>query len=310
MNVIKNIPYASNPRCRLDIYKPQLTGTKVPVLLVIHGGAWMIGDKDKNRTVCHAIAKAGMVAVSPNYQLSDLPIGTIRQTLWWISICIPIILLLIGSKPMVIVLCIVVLFAVWFIFTTWVNMVTPKIPSDLTYPSHIGDIEQSLTWVEERISNYGGDPNCIIILGHSAGAHLASLLSIRRETYPNSPIRGVICISGVYSHHRLKQITCGEWLVSCAFGKQDDYLTYFPLYSVNSNLPPHYLINATWDIGLIKHTWDMVSTLKTHGVYVRFGYFNGTHFSIMKNWDNEVNSNVWNEIHSFIEEVVSFYRET
>lgn len=40
------------------------------------------------------------------------------------------------------------------------------------------DIAKSLRWVHEHIAEHGGDPNRILVMGHSAGAQLAALISI------------------------------------------------------------------------------------------------------------------------------------
>jgi acetyl esterase/lipase len=41
-----------------------------------------------------------------------------------------------------------------------------------------GDIAKSVHWVHDHIAQYGGDPNRILVMGHSAGAQLAALISI------------------------------------------------------------------------------------------------------------------------------------
>ena len=40
----------------------------------------------------------------------------------------------------------------------------------------IRDVAKSLGWVHKNITNYGGDPERIFVMGHSAGAQLAALL--------------------------------------------------------------------------------------------------------------------------------------
>jgi acetyl esterase/lipase len=40
------------------------------------------------------------------------------------------------------------------------------------------DVAKSLHWVHEHIAEFGGDPNRILVMGHSAGAQLAALISI------------------------------------------------------------------------------------------------------------------------------------
>src|SRR5215470_1550550 len=40
----------------------------------------------------------------------------------------------------------------------------------------VRDIARSIRWVHDHIAEYGGDPNRLLIMGHSAGAQLAALL--------------------------------------------------------------------------------------------------------------------------------------
>jgi acetyl esterase/lipase len=40
----------------------------------------------------------------------------------------------------------------------------------------VRDIAKSIRWVHDHIADYGGDPNRLLIMGHSAGAQLAALL--------------------------------------------------------------------------------------------------------------------------------------
>jgi acetyl esterase/lipase len=42
----------------------------------------------------------------------------------------------------------------------------------------IGDIAKSIHWVHDHIAEYGGDPNRLLVMGHSAGAQLAALICI------------------------------------------------------------------------------------------------------------------------------------
>ncbi|HET6883644.1 MAG TPA: alpha/beta hydrolase, partial [Pirellulales bacterium] len=41
----------------------------------------------------------------------------------------------------------------------------------------VRDVAKSVRWVHEHISKYGGDPNRLLVMGHSAGAQLAALIS-------------------------------------------------------------------------------------------------------------------------------------
>jgi len=58
------------------------------------------------------------------------------------------------------------------------------VPNYTLYPNGkidlmISDIKRSLVWTKRYINKFGGDPNKIHLMGHSAGAHLASLVTVR-----------------------------------------------------------------------------------------------------------------------------------
>jgi len=45
------------------------------------------------------------------------------------------------------------------------------------HPAHVQDVAKALAWTAKNISRYGGDPQHIYLMGHSAGAHLAALVA-------------------------------------------------------------------------------------------------------------------------------------
>jgi acetyl esterase/lipase len=47
---------------------------------------------------------------------------------------------------------------------------------DVTVKEMAGDIAKAIRWVRDHAKAYGGDPNTIFVMGHSAGAHLAALV--------------------------------------------------------------------------------------------------------------------------------------
>ena len=70
---IKSIPYRDleKGRLTLDVYRPRDGRTGCPVLLQIHGGAWMLGSKDEQgRPLMLRLASHGWVCVAINYRLS------------------------------------------------------------------------------------------------------------------------------------------------------------------------------------------------------------------------------------------------
>jgi acetyl esterase/lipase len=63
------------------------------------------------------------------------------------------------------------------------------------------DIAKSLHWVHDHIGQYGGDPERILVMGHSAGAQLAALISIddrylKAEGLSLGVIKGCVPVDG------------------------------------------------------------------------------------------------------------------
>lgn len=47
---------------------------------------------------------------------------------------------------------------------------------NVTVQEMTGDIAKSIRWVHDHAREFGGDPQSIVVMGHSAGAHLAALV--------------------------------------------------------------------------------------------------------------------------------------
>ena len=71
VELLRDLQYVpdGHPRHRLDLYLPEKAGGPLPVIVWIHGGAWMMGNKDH----CPAapFAAKGYAVASINYRLSQ-----------------------------------------------------------------------------------------------------------------------------------------------------------------------------------------------------------------------------------------------
>jgi len=45
------------------------------------------------------------------------------------------------------------------------------------HPAHVQDVAAALAWLHDHVAAYGGDPDRLFIMGHSAGSHLVSLVA-------------------------------------------------------------------------------------------------------------------------------------
>ena len=69
---IEDVRYAgAHDRNVLDVYRPAGAGSGAPVLLQIHGGGWMLGNKHEQALpLVYHLARRGWIVATPNYRLS------------------------------------------------------------------------------------------------------------------------------------------------------------------------------------------------------------------------------------------------
>ncbi|HUI11943.1 MAG TPA: alpha/beta hydrolase [Xanthobacteraceae bacterium] len=115
------------------------------------------------------------------------------------------------------------------------------------YPDFLEDGAQVVRWVKDNIGRFGGDPNKIFLKGHSAGAHIAAMLSTDarwlREVglAPGRDIAGLIGIAGPYDFLPLRDET-----LKVIFGGADRPETQ-PIFHVTPGAPPALLMTGGRD---------------------------------------------------------------
>ncbi|MCH8978874.1 MAG: alpha/beta hydrolase, partial [Armatimonadetes bacterium] len=57
-------------RLMMDVYPAAGGSAKAPAVVVIHGGAWMTGDREDMSDLCTALSVNGMVAATVDYRLA------------------------------------------------------------------------------------------------------------------------------------------------------------------------------------------------------------------------------------------------
>ena len=50
-------------------------------------------------------------------------------------------------------------------------------PARVRFPDHPHDVGEAIGWLDRNVDRYGGDPARLVLIGHSAGAHLVSLVA-------------------------------------------------------------------------------------------------------------------------------------
>ncbi len=121
-----------------------------------------------------------------------------------------------------------------------------RIYPDVRFPDFMHDGAAAVAWVQQNIERYGGDPKRIVLMGHSAGAHIAALLALDTrylEEQKVSPevIAGLIGLAGPYRF----SIDSGYLaeIFAPAAGNGDSQ----PINFVHGDAPPTLLIHGDDD---------------------------------------------------------------
>src|SRR5882762_7731169 len=82
-------------------------------------------------------------------------------------------------------------------------VVNYRLSPAVSHPAHIQDAAASFAWVKRHIAEYGGNGDRIFIIGYSAGAYLAALLStdsryLAAHNLSRRDIRGTVPVSAFY----------------------------------------------------------------------------------------------------------------
>jgi arylformamidase len=72
-------------------------------------------------------------------------------------------------------------------------------PDRIKYPVHSQDVSAAIAWVHEHIDEYGGDPENISIMGHSAGANIVATIATNQSFLnvyglSNGFLKNIICL--------------------------------------------------------------------------------------------------------------------
>lgn len=164
----------------------------------------------------------------------------------------------------------------------------------------VGDIAKSIRWVHDHIAEHGGDPQQILVMGHSAGAQLAALVAIddrylKAEGVSPTIVKGCVPVDGDTFDvpaiietaetrrrvHGLPQATFGH---RQKFGndpaKHRDFSAVTHVAG-NKDIPPFLILHVAQHPDTSAQAQRLANVLKDAGVAVRvFGGKETTHNKI------------------------------
>lgn len=121
---------------------------------------------------------------------------------------------------------------------------------DVTYPVFLEDAVDALNWVRGAIASFGGDPDRVIVAGHSAGAHIVALMFSddrfrRRMRFDPRSIRGLVLLSGAYDLTRGTSVP--DALILGAMGSPENRDRAEPIRLTRADVPPLLIVNGMKD---------------------------------------------------------------
>jgi acetyl esterase/lipase len=112
---------------------------------------------------------------------------------------------------------------------------------EVRFPLFLDDGAAALTWVQDHIRTYGGDPGRIYVMGHSAGAYNAAMLAFDRGYLEaaggSANLAGFIGMAGPYDFLPLDSTTLEN-----VFGKAPDLPATQPVNFVAADSPRTLLL--------------------------------------------------------------------
>jgi len=119
---------------------------------------------------------------------------------------------------------------------------------EVKFPGFLQDGAAAVTWVERHISEYGGDPHQLYLMGHSAGAYNAAMLAfdpryIEAAGGGNASVVGFIGLAGPYDF--LPMAPGGTF--DKVFGAASDAFATQPVNFVSARSPRALLLYGERD---------------------------------------------------------------
>lgn len=136
------------------------------------------------------------------------------------------------------------------------------------FPAFLDDGASAVAWVQRHARDFGGDPQRIVLMGHSAGAHMASYLAfnqdyIRRAGGRPEAIAGLVGLSGPYV------LTPNSAVLHQIFASPYSIADWQPVHFVHAKAPPTLLVHGSDDgVVSVQHTRLLSEALSMHRVPV------------------------------------------
>jgi acetyl esterase/lipase len=143
------------------------------------------------------------------------------------------------------------------------------------FPLFVDDGALAVAWVQKHAQEFGGDPQRIVLMGHSAGGHEAAFLAYDRQLLQKAGahpewIVGLVGLSGPYALEPDTQV------LNTIFANPYTAADWQPVRFVTPQAPPTLLVHGTADdVVSIEHAEKLRDVLQANHVRVETQFYPG-----------------------------------
>jgi acetyl esterase/lipase len=152
-----------------------------------------------------------------------------------------------------------------------------RLVPQVVFPGFVEDAARATAWAKGHAQDYGGDPDQVFVMGHSAGAYIAAMASVtptyaRAAGLSGQPYRGLIGLAGPYDFLPLDVDA-----TRAAFGSAPDLAKTQPVNVATAFAPPAFLAHGLDDTTVYpRNTKRLAAVLRAKGVAVSDRYYPDT----------------------------------
>ncbi|MFH1785357.1 MAG: alpha/beta hydrolase [Candidatus Micrarchaeota archaeon] len=187
----KNIHYGSHRQQVFDFYAP--TNASNTLVILVHGGAWIAGDKNYMSEIAQYFADEGYSVVNMNYRLALVE----------------------------------------------------------KYPAPLEDLAMVINYIETNKTKFKLQDNYqIILIGHSAGAHISTLYGLKESEFGTRNVDKIVGIAGPYDFVVLENQKSVSFALNLFLG-QTSKKDASPVWQIKDNETTNYLLVHGMDDELV-----------------------------------------------------------
>ncbi|MDQ4088626.1 MAG: alpha/beta hydrolase [Pseudomonadota bacterium] len=139
-----------------------------------------------------------------------------------------------------------------------------RLVPEVRFPAFVEDGAAAVRWLVANAPSHGGDPERIVLIGHSAGAYNAAMLALdpRWLAPARARVKGLIGLAGPYRFHPHSGAA-----IRSAFGNHRPFGATQPIAFAAAGAPPALLLHGARDRTVSPgNSRDLASRLSSAGV--------------------------------------------